>query len=141
MLIYLEGLKNGPAVEMEMADLDAREAKNGDFIVPEIPVATWDAKVGAHDGSDTLAPLIFDCWYVIALAKDVDRTLGSIKVLGEPLVYYRTEDGRPACSTIAAHIVGSRSRRAALAATRSSAAITASPTRHRASASGLPAFR
>lgn len=62
------------------------------FTVPERPVKTWDKP---QNETDTLAPMIFEAWYVIAKITDVDRTLKSIKVLGEPLVYYRTEDGRP----------------------------------------------
>jgi len=44
---------------------------------------------------DAMAPLIFNAWYVIAKRAEVDRSLRAIKSLGQPLVYYRTEDGRP----------------------------------------------
>jgi vanillate O-demethylase monooxygenase subunit len=41
------------------------------------------------------APLIRNCWYAIAEKQDVNRELGSIKVLGQPLVFYRSEAGEP----------------------------------------------
>ena len=41
------------------------------------------------------APLLQNAWYVIAQRRDVDRTLKSASVLGDPLVYYRAEDGTP----------------------------------------------
>ncbi len=41
------------------------------------------------------APLLRNAWYVLATRQDVDRTLKSILVLGDPLVYYRAEDGTP----------------------------------------------
>lgn len=76
---------------MAEADPMVRESS---FVVPERPVATWIGHQEVEE-SDTLAPLIFDAWYVIALSKEVGRSLQSIKALGEPLVYYRTEDGTP----------------------------------------------
>ncbi len=42
-----------------------------------------------------MAPLIRNAWYVIAERSAVDRTLKSIKALGEPLVFFRTEAGEP----------------------------------------------
>jgi phenylpropionate dioxygenase-like ring-hydroxylating dioxygenase large terminal subunit len=42
-----------------------------------------------------MAPLIRNAWYVIAERSTVDRTLRSIKALGEPLVFFRTEAGEP----------------------------------------------
>jgi len=42
-----------------------------------------------------MAPLIRNCWYVIAERDQVNRELGALKVLGQPLVYYRTEAGEP----------------------------------------------
>lgn len=70
------------------------EPQAAGFAVAELPVSTWnDADVSGR--TDTLAPLIFECWYVIALSRDVDRSLRKIQVLGEPLVYYRTESGAP----------------------------------------------
>lgn len=42
---------------------------------------------------DALAPLIRNAWYVVALTSDVGRELTGLKVLGEPLVLYRTEAG------------------------------------------------
>jgi vanillate O-demethylase monooxygenase subunit len=44
---------------------------------------------------DAFAPLIRNAWYVIAAAKDVNRELKSITVIGDPLVMYRTEAGEP----------------------------------------------
>lgn len=41
------------------------------------------------------APLLFDEWYAIAASRDVDRTLKGITVVGEPLVYYRTQANEP----------------------------------------------
>jgi vanillate O-demethylase monooxygenase subunit len=70
---------------------DTETATIGDtFEIPGLPLG-----IDRTEGSDALAPLIFNAWYVIAVAKDVDRSLGSIKVLGQPLVYYRTEAGEP----------------------------------------------
>lgn len=62
------------------------------FTVPALPLG--DAHAGG-EGTDVTAPLIFDAWYVIALRSEVDRTLRQITALGQPLVHYRTEDGRP----------------------------------------------
>ena len=42
-----------------------------------------------------MAPMIRNAWYVIAEREQINRELGSIKVLGQPLVYYRTEGGEP----------------------------------------------
>lgn len=42
---------------------------------------------------DAFAPFVHDCWYVIAISDEVDHELKGIMVLGEPLVYYRTEGG------------------------------------------------
>jgi phenylpropionate dioxygenase-like ring-hydroxylating dioxygenase large terminal subunit len=70
---------------------DTGAATIGDtFEIPGLPLG-----IDRTEGSDALAPLIFNAWYVIAVAKDVDRSLKSIKVLGQPLVYYRTEAGEP----------------------------------------------
>lgn len=41
------------------------------------------------------APLIRNCWYVLAEIKDVGRELRGLQVCGEPLVYFRTEAGDP----------------------------------------------
>lgn len=78
-----------------MADAIDRVRTRGNFVVPEIPLGTWD-ELGSQQSDDALAPLIFNAWYVIALDKDVDRSLKRISVLGQPLVYYRREDGTPA---------------------------------------------
>lgn len=59
--------------------------------VPALPIAV-DQRGTA---SEALGPLIFNAWYVVALGQDVDRTLKSIQVLGESLVYYRSEAGHP----------------------------------------------
>lgn len=42
-----------------------------------------------------MAPLIRNCWYVIAEMDNVNRTLQSIVVLDQPLVYYMSESGEP----------------------------------------------
>jgi vanillate O-demethylase monooxygenase subunit len=42
-----------------------------------------------------MAPMIRNAWYVIAEREQIKRELGSIRVLGQPLVYYRTEEGVP----------------------------------------------
>jgi vanillate O-demethylase monooxygenase subunit len=42
---------------------------------------------------DAFAPLIRNCWYVVAESKKIGRELQAIRVLGEPLVLYRTEAG------------------------------------------------
>lgn len=41
------------------------------------------------------APLVRDAWYVIAERAEVGRELVGVEVLGEPLVYYRSENGEP----------------------------------------------
>lgn len=48
------------------------------------------------DGSplpDAFAPFVHDSWYVIAIRAELGHQLRGITVLGEPLVYYRTEAG------------------------------------------------
>lgn len=75
-----------------MADHDLHRHDGTGFSVPDIPYRSWKAE---DEAGGAMAPLIFNAWYVIALRKDVGRTLGSIKVLGEPLVHFRTEDGSP----------------------------------------------
>lgn len=57
-----------------------------------MPVSAVPARKGEEG---PLAPLIFDTWYVIAQSADVGRELGSITALGQPLVYFPTQDGRP----------------------------------------------
>ena len=44
---------------------------------------------------DAFAPLIRNAWYVVAEHAAIGRDLTSIKVLGNPLVIYRTEAGDP----------------------------------------------
>lgn len=68
-----------------------RSEKDG-FAVANIP---FDTTVTAAGADEAMGPLIFNAWYVIAEAAEVDRSLKSIKVCGEPLVYYRTEAGEP----------------------------------------------
>lgn len=64
------------------------------FVIPELPISHYGTgELGNPPG--VMAPLIFNAWYVIAPSADVDRTLRGIKVLGERLVYYRTEGGLP----------------------------------------------
>lgn len=66
------------------------------FVVPARPVATWNRfDDGAEADGGPLAPLIFNAWYVIAPSRDVDRSLKSIRVLGEPLVFFRSQEGKP----------------------------------------------
>lgn len=43
--------------------------------------------------ADAFAPLIRNAWYAVGLLKEIGRELKGIKVLGEPLVMYRKEDG------------------------------------------------
>lgn len=78
-----------------MADMDGDVRREGSFVVPELPLGWWSLGADSDGDADTMAPLIFNAWYVVALSTDVGRSLGRITVLGEPLVYYRTEDGRP----------------------------------------------
>lgn len=44
---------------------------------------------------DAFAPLIRNAWYVVAESRHVDLELRGVRVLGEPLVLYRTEAGEP----------------------------------------------
>ncbi|MBB4858685.1 vanillate O-demethylase monooxygenase subunit [Novosphingobium chloroacetimidivorans] len=62
------------------------------FVIPELPIAERSDDAPPQD---CIAPLIYNAWYVIALSEEVDRTLRVIKVLNQPLVYYRTEAGEP----------------------------------------------
>jgi vanillate O-demethylase monooxygenase subunit len=48
-----------------------------------------------EDVPENMAPMIRNCWYVMAELDQVNRELKSIEVLGQPLVYYRTEAGEP----------------------------------------------
>ena len=42
---------------------------------------------------DALAPMVRNAWYVVAESKKVGRDLRGVRVLGEPLVLYRTQAG------------------------------------------------
>jgi phenylpropionate dioxygenase-like ring-hydroxylating dioxygenase large terminal subunit len=42
-----------------------------------------------------LAPLVRNAWYVVAARDEFDRTLKQRWVLGEPVCFYETADGRP----------------------------------------------
>jgi phenylpropionate dioxygenase-like ring-hydroxylating dioxygenase large terminal subunit len=44
---------------------------------------------------DAMAPMVRNAWYVVAESKKVGRELRGIRVLGEPLVLYRTQSGEP----------------------------------------------
>jgi len=44
---------------------------------------------------DALAPMVRNAWYVVAESKKVGRDLRGVRVLGEPLVLYRTQAGEP----------------------------------------------
>jgi phenylpropionate dioxygenase-like ring-hydroxylating dioxygenase large terminal subunit len=44
---------------------------------------------------DALVPLVREAWYVVAARSEVDRTLRQRWILGEPVCFYRAEDGRP----------------------------------------------
>ncbi|MBB4858663.1 vanillate O-demethylase monooxygenase subunit [Novosphingobium chloroacetimidivorans] len=46
--------------------------------------------------ADRETPLIRNCWYVLALASEADRTLRSRKVAGQAVVFYRRLDGNVA---------------------------------------------
>lgn len=50
---------------------------------------------GAPVLPEAFAPLVRNAWYVVAEREAVGRELTSIKVLGEPLVIYRSEAGEP----------------------------------------------
>ena len=79
-------------------------------------------------------------WYVAAYGREVGRELLGRTICGEPIVFYRTEDGEVdgACAT-AACTAASRCRSpAGSSATGSSAATTASPTTPTARASSVP---
>lgn len=80
-----QGGADGPVIM-----LDKRRAS----AVPQLPIAQASG-APQGDGAGAFAPLIFNCWYVIAVSDKVDRTLQTVKALGEPLVYYRREDGSP----------------------------------------------
>jgi phenylpropionate dioxygenase-like ring-hydroxylating dioxygenase large terminal subunit len=51
----------------------------GDGRIPGVPAPTWPR----------------DCWYVVALSAEVDRTLLARRVLNEPVVLFRDEAGKP----------------------------------------------
>ncbi|WP_179506786.1 MULTISPECIES: Rieske 2Fe-2S domain-containing protein [unclassified Sphingomonas] len=40
-------------------------------------------------------PFVFDCWYVAGYAPEFGRALRARTLLGRPLVFYRTESGKP----------------------------------------------
>lgn len=73
----------------------SKKSRASKFAVPGRPVSEWVSSVDDTGQPDAMAPLIFNAWYVVALSTEVGRTLGRITALGEPLVYYRTTDGRP----------------------------------------------
>ncbi|MEU6381756.1 Rieske 2Fe-2S domain-containing protein [Streptomyces sp. NPDC046909] len=56
--------------------------------VGEAPAASRAGRAPAP-----VAPLIREAWYVVAARDEVDRTLRQRWVLGEPVCFYRTEDG------------------------------------------------
>lgn len=58
------------------------------FLIPGLPA-------DENDFPAAFGPFVRNCWYVIAKSKDVGRELKGIRALGEPLVYFRTEDGEP----------------------------------------------
>lgn len=64
-------------------------------VVPDLPIGAHGPENQPAAGSPAFAPLIFNAWYAIALRRDVGPELHAIKVLGEPLLYYRAEDGGP----------------------------------------------
>lgn len=66
-----------------------------DSSVTEAKVGRTPAAVRERALPDAFAPMVRNAWYVIAERKDVGRELRSLKVLGEPLVFYRTEAGEP----------------------------------------------
>ncbi|MEZ5897178.1 MAG: aromatic ring-hydroxylating dioxygenase subunit alpha [Parvularculaceae bacterium] len=77
-----------------MASDDVRsEASKPPFVIPDIPIAGPEAT--GDNFPEQMAPLIFSAWYVIAKSEDAGRTLSPIRVLAQPLVFYRTEAGKP----------------------------------------------
>jgi vanillate O-demethylase monooxygenase subunit len=64
-----------------------QSAKPG-FAIPGLPR-------DSDDLPPQFAPLIRNAWYAMAVSQDVGSELRAIRVLGEPLVYYRTEAGEP----------------------------------------------
>lgn len=66
-------------------DNSSGESK-GKPLIPGLPLDLADIP-------DANAPFIRNAWYVIAESKNVGKELKSIRVLDEPLVMYRTEDG------------------------------------------------
>lgn len=79
---------------MAVGEADGKARADTRFMVPGLPVSGAAAPGEAGD-EGPLAPLIFNAWYVIARSEDVGRELGSIRALGQPLVYFRMQDGRP----------------------------------------------
>jgi vanillate O-demethylase monooxygenase subunit len=73
---------------MEMNNIQAvvpRQAE-GEFTVPGLPR-------DEESLPDAFAPFIRNCWYVVAESRKLGRELHAIRVVGEPLVLYRTEAG------------------------------------------------
>ncbi len=74
---------------------------DADVIIPaqpqkaDSPKTAGIAPTAQQDVPAAFAPLVRNAWYVIAETKDVGRELRGIQVLGERLVYYRTENGDP----------------------------------------------
>ena len=64
------------------------EAETRTFMIPGPTRDPVDLPVG-------FAPMIRNAWYVMAESKNVARELGGVMVCGEPLVYYRTQNGEP----------------------------------------------
>jgi nitrite reductase/ring-hydroxylating ferredoxin subunit len=75
-----------------MSETDVALKSESRFEIPGLPLNDY---ADVQSGTDAMAPLIFNAWYVIAQSENVDRSLRSIKVLGQPLVFYRTEEGEP----------------------------------------------
>ena len=80
--------RDGGALEgIQMTELSpvAESASSAD----DVPVAAGRSS----EIAGAFAPLIRNAWYAVALLGEIGRHLTGIKVLGEPLVVYRKEDG------------------------------------------------
>ena len=77
--------------------MDENIAQTSDVDLNEsfLGVAAMSRVAGQRQMPRQFAPLLRNAWYVVAARRDVDRTLKSVLVLEEPLVYFRAEDGTP----------------------------------------------
>jgi nitrite reductase/ring-hydroxylating ferredoxin subunit len=90
------GLETEKNMQVSESTDDAPRALEADGVGAKIAVMRPGLATMPGDGlPDAFGPMIRNAWYVVAALKDVGRNLLSLKVLGEPLVIYRTEAGRP----------------------------------------------